>query len=431
MKYDSFIFEDYIFEKANKTLTLKYSFDDGLHFEEVYKFDFDFVEYNPEILERALQALFFMAGVSYFKVFPFASIEVKKGTIDKESAEFYSKTYENGLGEFFFVNNLDAHTKIPFPANSESLQSVTNSTSNHGLVVGVGGGKDSLVSIELLRPSAQDISTWSVGHRPQLSPLVERIGLTHYWVERIWDRQLLDINKQGGLNGHVPISAILACAGSVVAVLTGKSDVIVSNESSANEPTLEYMGLKINHQYSKSLEFETDYQEYLSRTVGSSVRYYSLLRSFSEVAIAEMFAKVGFEKYFDVFSSCNRAFVHSSDHIYWDGTCPKCAFVFLALTPFIERQKLEQLFDNKNLLLNPELKNTYLQLLGIEGNKPLECVGEIKETRAAMRLAQEIYPNLSEYVFDIPANYNFRTKSLDRVPEYLRSTIESASELLE
>jgi hypothetical protein len=235
-------------------------------------------------------------------------------------------------------------------------------------------------------------------------------------VEREWDRALLEHNKQGAYNGHVPFSAILACLGTVVAILSGYRDFVVSNENSSNEPTLSYQGVPINHQYSKSIEFEQDYQEHLARCFGEGLRYYSFLRPLSELRIAELFAKVGFDKYKDVFSSCNRAFTHDSHRMFWCGECPKCAFVFLALTPFVERSNLENLFHGKNLLLDPALEPMYRRLLGIEGDKPLDCVGEIKETRSAMRLAQAIYPELAKYQFDIPETYNYKTLAPHSMP---------------
>jgi UDP-N-acetyl-alpha-D-muramoyl-L-alanyl-L-glutamate epimerase len=417
MNYESFIFKDYAFNLETKKLTLSYSFDNILDFSEEYFFDFDFVDFDNRLLDQTIQSLFFMAGVSYFKAFPSATIEIKKGQLDKRAADFFGKTYQLGLGEFFYTNGLNPDTKIIFPSNTDELEAITNLGVNSGLLIGIGGGKDSLVSVELLRNTSQNVATWSVGHRPQLTPLVDRIGLPHYWVERTWDRKLLDINKNGALNGHIPISAIIATVGTVIAVLSGRKDVVVSNESSANEPTLHYQGFAINHQYSKSMEFEKDYQTYLKNTVGDNVEYYSCLRPFSEVAIAERFALNGFDKYYDVFSSCNRAFTNDSNHIFWDGTCPKCAFVFLALTPFIDRLKLENLFGSKNLLLDPDLKHTYRELLGIEGDKPLECVGEIKESRAAMRLSISTYPELSEYSFDIPENYSYKNLSSHSMPD--------------
>lgn len=415
--YAQFIFEDYHFDETARMLTLCYSFDSVASFTESFRFNFDFVAYDPKLLDRACQTLFFLAGVSYYKAYLAPELVVKKGDIDHADATFFSTTYERGLGEFFYVNRLDPHTRIPFPATTESVSPVNSAEKNDGLLIGVGGGKDSLVSVELLRDKVPNIATWSLDHQPQLIPLIERIGLPHYWVERHFDTSLLQLNRQGAYNGHVPISAILAAVGSVVAVLSGRRDVIVSNEQSANEPTLEYEGMAINHQYSKSQAFEEAFQAHLKRTLGDHVRYYSLLRPLSELRIAELFAHIGYDKYADVFSSCNHAFTFDQHHLFWDGTCPKCAFIFLALTPFIPRIVLEKLFHGKNLLLDPNLQPTYKQLLGIEANKPLECVGEIKESRAAMRWSQRTYPQLADlYTFELPDGYDYAALGSHHMP---------------
>ncbi len=405
-KYQQFIFKRYSFDPSTKTVELEYGFDDALTFTERLKFDFDFIGYDAAALDRAVQQLFFMAGVSYYKAYLPSAIEVKAGQLDEVAAAFYNQTYQNGLGEFFYVNKLDPLIAVNFPANSDSLTPVAAEPAS-GLLVGIGGGKDSLTTVELLRDKFPDMATWSLGHRDQLTPQVERIGLPHYWVERSIDRQIIDLNAADALNGHIPISAIIACVGTIVAILSGKRDVVVSNEQSANEPTLTYLGVAINHQYSKSQAFESAYQALLKRNFGDSSRYYSSLRPLSELYIAELFAKRGFEKYHDVFSSCNSAFRQGEHHLFWDGTCPKCAFIFLVLTPFIERPQLEALFSGKNLLLDPSLAETYKNLIGIAGDKPLECVGEIKESRAAMRLAQRQYPELA-YDFELPADYDYR-----------------------
>lgn len=419
--YQNFIFKDYSFNPDSKILRLYYSYDGVIEFCESYKFDFEFSNYDPIVLDRAVQSLFFMAGVSYFKAYLAPNIVIDKGQIDKASSEFLSKTYQNGLGEFFYINKLDPNTKIEFPITEEKPTNIDHFNSS-GLLIGIGGGKDSLVSVELLRDSGLDITTWSLGHKLQLEPLINVIDLPHLWVERTWDRSMLEHNASGAYNGHIPISAILACVGTIVAVLSGKQDVVVSNENSANEPDLKYEGIEINHQYSKSIKFEKDYQEFLANTI-KSTNYWSYLRPFSEVFIAEIFAKVGFDKYKGVFSSCNRAFTHESTHTFWCGKCAKCAFTFLALTPFIKRDELESIWG-KNLLLDPELDHTYRKLLGIEADKPLDCVGEIKESRAAMRLAQKIYPELNKYKFEIPEGYDYRHISENSMPEMIYKQLE-------
>lgn len=420
-KYRQFIFDEYRFDPTARTLQLHYAFDDALHFTETYTFDFHLGNYDAAALERAIQLLFFIAGVSYYKAYPGAEITIRKGEIDDVSAGFLSRTYQHGLGEFFYVNRLDPHAEIAFPVNSAALSRLT--TDGEGILIGLGGGKDSLVSAELLR-SQQKVATWSLNHRSQFEPLVQTVGLPHYYVAREWDQQLAVLNRQDALNGHVPISAIFAAVGAVVAILAGYRDCVVSNESSASEPTLHYQGLDINHQYSKSLDFEKDFQSLVQHDFGSSLRYYSFLRPFSELRIAELFAQTGFEKYRGVFSSCNRAYTHDQHHMFWCGQCPKCAFVFLVLTPFIGRDELESLWG-KNLLLDPALEATYRQLLGIAGDKPFDCVGEVKESRAAMRLAQQQYPELDKYAFELPAEYDFRTWREHAMPPEIFSLLQA------
>lgn len=420
MKFKQFIFKDYSFSESSKTLTLVYSLDNELDFKEIYTFDFDYTNYDKAQLDRAIQNLFFMAGVSYYKAYLPPEIVIEKGELDKELASFFSKTYEKGLGEFFYLNKLDPNTKVHFPVNSDGIKEIKAEDRN-GMLIGIGGGKDSLVVTEALRDNYQPIHTWSLNHKSQLAPLINKVGLSHYSVRREIDKTLLVLNDQGAYNGHVPLSAILACVGTVLAVLSGNRDIVVGNEQTANEPNLTVSGVDINHQYSKSQEFERDYQYLLSKLFGDSIRYYSFLRPLSELRIAEIFSSLALDKYIDSFVSCNRAYTLSESHMAWCGECPKCVFLFLILTPFVERSKLESIWGGKNLLLDNHLKKTVRELLGISGNKPFECVGEIKESRAAMNMSFKVYPELKkEYQFYLPDDYNYMALGTDEMPSDIK-----------
>ena len=395
--YSTFSFDTYNFDRQQKRLTLHYSIDDAYHFTEDYGFDFDFLDYEETALDRALQILFFVAGVSYYKTFVPKNIEVRSGSIDRTLATFLENTYKKGLGEFWYVNQLDPQRAVTFPSTATTLN--TLSVNGSGALVAVGGGKDSLVSIELLRNAGHDISTWSLGHRSQLTPLVQKIGSPHYWVERAIDPQLLGKKLPGSYNGHIPISAIFACVGVIVAILTGKKDVVMSNERSADEPTLLYRDTEINHQYSKSSEFESGFQELLAQNFGDGLRYYSLLRPLSEVQIAQSFVESGtFSTYRNVFCSCNNAFRQTKEAMSWDGTCAKCAFVYLLLSPFVPETELTALFGY-NLLLDDSLQTTYEELLGMRPQKPLECVGTITESQWAMDHAKRAHPELAKFQY--------------------------------
>ena len=426
MKYQAFVFESYAFNVETRTLELSYSFDETLHFTETYTFNFAFESYDPAVLDKALQLLFFMAGVSYYKAYLPPSIIVKAGQIDTQTSQFLEKTWQHGLGEFFYVNQIDPRTAIHFPVTTAGAPTALQHRGT-GALIGLGGGKDSLVSVELLRNATSNLATWSLGHETQLQPLVEAVGVPHFSVQRQWDKKLLELNKTEAYNGHVPISALFACVGAVVAILSGKRDVVVSNEQSANEPTLTYRGIAINHQYSKSQEFERDIQQLLATTYGGTIRYYSLLRPLSELRIAELFAKIGFEKYKTTFSSCNRAYTANSTAMSWCAECPKCAFVYMILTPFVDKRELAALWGGKNLLQDPALQPLYESLVGIAGDKPLECIGEIQESRTAMQLCFATYPELqSIYQFELPDDYDYKRYMSNELPSEVDSVLRES-----
>ena len=118
--------------------------------------------------------------------------------------------------------------------------------------------------------------------------------------KRTLDKRMLELNKQGFLNGHTPFSAMAAFSCILTGYLYGLPYAALSNESSANESTV--AGSTVNHQYSKSFKFEEDFTAYERKYIGSGVLYFSLLRPWSEYQIAREFAK--HPKYHKIFRSC-------------------------------------------------------------------------------------------------------------------------------
>lgn len=191
-------------------------------------------------------------------------------------------------------------------------------------------------------------------------------------IRRKIDPTLLDLNTQGYLNGHTPFSAMLAFYTRLASVLSGIPNVALSNENSANESTV--IGTSVNHQYSKSLEFEDDFRRYCP-----GFNYFSFLRPLSELQIAMLFSR--FTDYHDVFRSCN---VGSKQDI-WCGHCAKCLFAYIILSPFIEPSRLNEIFG-KSMLDDITLEHEFKQLIGEAETKPFECVGTVGEVRQALAM---------------------------------------------
>ena len=396
---NTFVFESFMFEASTKTLTLKYSFDSEIFFEEVFVFNFDFCpDYSAEALEKAFEGLWIMAGISYFKAALPPEINFINHKITTSQKTFFEKIYRHGLGEFFYENNLDPCQKIDFPSDHTLSKNSVHLPDLSGNIVPLGGGKDSLTTVHLLNQSHVDFSTWTVGNY-DFGNMIEKIGKPHLSISRKISPQLLKWNQEGALNGHIPISSILAFLSVCTAILTGKKNICLSNESSANEATALYKGIEINHQYSKSLEFEKDFQNYVSTFISPDIEYFSFLRPLTELKIAEIFCQNMLEPYFSDFASCNANFkISNTDKkLNWCGKCPKCAFVFAIFAPFVDKKRLCDLFGD-NLFENPALSETFFQLMGLREHKPFECVGSVQEVQKSLVLSAKNFPEVSKFV---------------------------------
>ncbi len=391
--YRQFVFKNYSFDQVTGQAEFVYRLDD-LEFVERVKFPVVIgATIDEVVLNKALFALHLIGGVSYYKAGLPKEIIIESGSLDKKNAVFWNKLYTLGLGEFFYRNDLDFrdHIHFPFVTNAadqfDAVGTLPATSTHSGAILPIGGGKDSLVVVEMLKRAGIDFDLLELGDHVRINDVIRAVGADALRIERQIDPKLFDLNKQGAYNGHVPISAYIAFASVVVTVLHGKRDIVLANERSANVGNLKVGEVEINHQYSKSLEFERDLQHYVADAISPSIRYFSLLRPFSELAIAKKFAEAG--KYFDVFSSCNKNFKQGGElpEHRWCGDCAKCAFVFAMLAAWLPRTQLEKIFgsiffDHENLL------ETYRDLLGCGVSKPFDCVGEPDEMIAALELAR-------------------------------------------
>jgi hypothetical protein len=255
-------------------------------------------------------------------------------------------------------------------------------------LVAVGGGKDSCVSLELLRGRSDgnggEVVPFNIGGHRAARDCAAAAGLSLVVAHRTLDPGLGDLNRSGALNGHVPVTAIVSLVAVAQALVTGADEVVFSNERSANVGSFVANGLPVNHQYSKGLAAERRLRAALAE-ITTEVGYYSLLRPLSDVQIGALFARL--EPYLPVFTSCNAAFrIEEGRRVErWCGHCPKCRFVFLVLAPFLPRERLTAIFD-ADLLVDPAQLQRYRELLGLTGFKPFECVGEIEESQVALVL---------------------------------------------
>ncbi len=436
-RYESFIFEDVTFRPHGRKIVLRYSLDRSITFEETLLLPDKPIDPDAEKredIQRTLEALLLIGGVSYFKTCCPRIMFTKGGPLSKADASFWNTVYTKGLGQFFYENKMDFRNLVNFPSTPKKKVAVTGLRAMKAkkpikrVLVPIGGGKDSMVTIELLRSSGIDVTLLRLGTHPLIDELALIAGLPILHVKRNLPSVLFDLNEQGALNGHVPITAYLSILSVLLAQLYGFDAVVMSNEASANEGNVYFNGLEVNHQWSKSLEFERMLRSYLVTSLDANVEYFSLLRPFSELKISEIFSR--YPQYLSHFKSCNANWkllgpASSSQKGLWCNRCPKCAFVFTALSAFIEKKRLVEIFS-KNLFEDAELLPLFKELLGTLNFKPFECVGTPHETKAALLLARK----KGEYV-DTPVMKLFEKEILPTIkdPEGLiRESLEPTSE---
>jgi hypothetical protein len=376
MQRREFVCEAYRFAPESGTLSLHYAFSTGERFEE--RIVFPAGARPGEALDRVFRLLLLACGVSYYKAFAPDRIRCMAFALDAVTAQFFTGFYIKGLGEFAWRNGIDL-SGLGFVPDTVAPTSPLRLQLPRLTCVPVGGGKDSIVTIECLKQSDEPLVLFSLGNAAPIEATIAQARLPAIRVTRRLDPALFALNEAGALNGHVPITGILSIIALACAVIHGFDTIIMSNEHSASVPNV----AEVNHQYSKSFDFEQSFSRLLEEHVLRGVRYFSLLRPLSEVAIARRFAH--HPGYLPVFRSCNTAFRQVAERrgTNWCCDCPKCRFVFLALAPFVERQRLVDTFGC-DMLDDASQIDGFAELCGLLRHKPFECVGEIEESATVM-----------------------------------------------
>ena len=385
-KAKTFRFTSYEFNTKEMTAFLRYAADE-IDFEEKLIFAGADQKLNPEQITAINHFLYYLhiaAGVSYYKAFIPDVIKIETRPLSESTARFFEKFYFNGLGEFAYRNKLDLKDRIRFPFDASTKPRLSTLNLKRRTAVPIGGGKDSAVTLEILKRIQEPVMGVSVGQHNAIEEIAAIAEVPLFQIRRFLSPNLFELNKQGALNGHVPIVGILSFIFLVAAILYDFDAIAMSNERSADSGNMLYKGSEINHQWSKSSDFENTFQRLIKNEMTADIRYFSMLRPLSEFQIAQFFAAMA--KYHQAFSSCNRAYKIADRHkSKWCCECDKCRFVFLILSPFLRADELIKIFS-KNLFEEITNLEKYRELLGLEGYKPFECVGEFEESQAALYL---------------------------------------------
>ncbi|MDF2866185.1 MAG: hypothetical protein K0R72_1003 [Clostridia bacterium] len=408
-KYKEFNYDNYsyVFVDNKLEITFEFSQYDGINFKPKWTIPIsedEYIKKDRSFLDKIIFNLGLVEVISYWKATCSPILNVKCSTLNEHQKKWWKKLYFNGLGEFFYTNHISVNESdfIDIICKDELEQNkIILKDDFEGCLIPIGGGKDSIVTLETLNKSKQKLDNLCYIVNPR-GATIEAAKISGYIdktvsVNRTIDKKLLDLNNNGFLNGHTPFSAILAFSSYLTAYLYNKKFITLSNESSANESNVE--GTNVNHQYSKSIEFENDFREYAQIYLSDKIQYFSLLRPLNEFKIVQIFCQ--YNKYFKVFKSCN---VGSKEDI-WCNNCPKCLYVYIMLSAFLSSEEINVIFET-NMFDNIELANILDGLVSSKFDKPFECVGTKEEINYALYIKinklkenkKELPPLLSYYM---------------------------------
>lgn len=386
-----FRYEGFELDPETGSLTLTYSLDERTFHERVSLTTGSRLS-SPEVA-AAVRLVFLLSGISYYKTAAPPLVDLGDTALTDRERAFLHSFYTDGLAEYAYKNELDLSDLVIEAPSREAAPVPAAGAGSGRPLVPFGGGIDSIVVVEATRKRHPDLALFVASRAGDRFAAIETAadvtGLPVLRADRELDEQVLRSRELGFLNGHVPVTGILSSLAVVTALADGRDAVVMSNEWSASSGTLEVDGRVVNHQWSKSLDFERGFREVLAESV-TGIEYFSALRPYSELWVARRLAAL--PEYHLAFRSCNRAFALDPalrlDH--WCGHCDKCCFIDLILSPFVDRERLEQVFDGREPLADPSLAQRFRSLLGDPALvKPFECVGDEDECRAAVLLAAD------------------------------------------
>ena len=400
VKHPRFIYESYDAELVEDGLLFTFHFllEPDIRFAPTLKILGVLDTQWNQLDEKQQHNLAFHLGMaevlSYWKAAASPEIVVRAGYLDEIQVAWWHNLLIQGMGEYFFVNQIDftapEFVTLVVEADPQSPALLSRADSTERVLIPVGGGKDSVVTLEVLGRHVPYMGTLALNASQATNDSIAvSASQETIHVRRKIDPKLLELNAAGYLNGHTPFSSVLAFIAVACGVLFNYRDIALSNESSSNEGNQFFHGHEINHQYSKTFDFETRFQHYVSNYLAGGVGYFSFLRPLSELQIARMFAE--FEDYHGIFRSCNVGQKTNS----WCHNCPKCLFVYTILYPFMTWEQLSKVFTH-DLFGREDLLPLARELAGIADQKPFECVGTHEEVRVAFYLSAQKYRDRGE-----------------------------------
>ena len=400
--------------RSKHNLTLLYQYNEITFTTTLWYSTVDFHQLESEYTQEYMEKIYFHILLFHgLKILSLKPTHLDLGKYSKywtsNLQNIWDLSVEECLGQWRYeTNNLDYQgTKIIHQDITPIKNSaVTIIPGKIPLLVGNGGGKDSLLMARILDDNHIPFDSFSINlhthanpnklfemheqHLYQLKNPPEKVH-RQYIIESFLNSPAAQLHgvenlEISDIRNYEDLPLAYGMFGILPIILQEKyTQLCYGNEKSADREQVTVGNQNINHAWCKSTECEEVYEKYIQEEFISNLVVFSLLKPCSDILVYRILAHKVKKGDLKLVYSCNTK-------PPWCKSCPKCAYVYLSYMAYLtpeQANEIEQVLNKENLFDKPELQLYYRQLMGLKAHNAFECVGEIEETKVALEKCLE------------------------------------------
>ncbi len=383
-------------------LEIFYSADQFQFSTKIYYHEISFSSLKERYSERVIREIAaYMAlfeGMKLCSLFPkYYDVSAIADSLAEPVLELFTKIYNGAFAQNLYENKVVdyAGPEIIYPGTRLSDSKPTAIDGDGRTVLAAcGGGKDSILAMKLLQEAEIPFASMQYSHsvygkadlqHDLISGVIQEVTPIRSHKISIYDDFLeypfMDLYF-GENSGILFPETEVSIFESLPLILSGEYNYLaLANEKSANTGNMfwEERGQEVNHQWGKGYKAEKMFNEFIQENLVSNFTYFSILQPIYDFRIFKNLAR--YPEVLPKIHSCN---IQKP----WCKKCPKCAYVWLGLMAVFEPALVDAVFGS-NLFDDEDLLPTFRQMLGLTEHTPFECIGEIDESRLAMKSCLE------------------------------------------
>ncbi|NER34912.1 MAG: hypothetical protein F6J93_12975 [Oscillatoria sp. SIO1A7] len=353
--------------------------------------------YSESSIQKVAAHIALFEGMKLCSLFPkYYDISAIADSLAEPVVELFGKIYNGVFAQHLYENNVIdyAGPEIIYSGSLGESEPAAIEGDGRTVLAGCGGGKDSAVAMKILQEAELPFASMQYSHTVYgkadlqhnlISGVIEHVNPVRAHKISIYDDFIdypfLHLYFPGNSGITVPETPVSIFEAIPLMLDGGYNYLALAHEKSANTGNLfwDSLGREVNHQWGKGYEAEKLLKEFVRENLVQNFTYFSILQPIYDYRIFKNMAR--YPELLPKIHSCN---IKKP----WCKKCPKCAYVWLGLMAVFPPELVDAVFG-VNLFDDLDLLPTFRQMVGLTEHTPFECIGEIDESRLAMKACLE------------------------------------------